>query len=115
MTFKVIFIWNKKLLENENEIDASVLSESERIKVIWKEHLWFVSVVSAKHNGQEVVIKETLCNLWAKMGKLSLVPFSAAISDSVKNLNRFLSFTDNFMLGSFETSINKISFGIAGL
>ena len=49
------------------------------------------------------------------MGKLSLVPFSAAISDSVNNLNRFLPFTENFMLGSFEISINKISFGIARL
>ena len=34
MTFKVIFISNRKLLENENEIDTFVLSESERIKVI---------------------------------------------------------------------------------
>ena len=46
----------------------------------------------------------------------SFTPFSTAVSESVKSLDQFLSFTDNFMLESFEIFLNKIAFDImAGL
>ena len=42
----------------------------------------------------------------------SFTPFSAAVSESVNSLDQYLSFTNNFMLESFETFLNKIAIDI---
>ena len=147
MALKVPFIPTKRRLEDANGIDRFTLSETERIKVIGKEA--FASVVLAKHNGEEFVLKEMLCKHWDDEEKkflkevkilnsvknhkhivnikqvcyspfvimihysnFSFTLFSAAVSESVNSLDQFLSFTDNFMLESFETFLNKIAFDI---
>ena len=146
MAFKVPFIPTKKRLEDAVGIDSFALSETEKIKVIGKGA--FVSAVLAKHNGEEVVLKEMLCKLWDEEGRKLLK--EVKILNSVKNHNhvtdikkvcyspfvimmhyrnfsftsfsatvsedQFLSFTDKFMLESFEIFLNKIAFDImAGL
>ena len=55
MAFEVPFIPTKRRLEDAGRIDSFTLSETERIKVIWKGA--FASAVLAKHNGEEVVLK----------------------------------------------------------
>ena len=67
MAFKVPFIPTKRRLEDAYGIDRFTLSETERIKVIGKEA--FASVVLAKHNGEEFVLKEMLCKHWDDEGK----------------------------------------------
>ena len=146
MAFKVPFIPTKKRLEDAVGIDSFALSETEKIKVIGKGA--FASAVLAKHNGEEVVLKEMLCKLWDEEGRKLLK--EVKILNSVKNHNhvtdikkvcyspfvimvhyrnfsftffsatvsddQFLSFTDKFMLESFEIFLKKIAFDImAGL
>ena len=53
------FIPTKRRLEDANRIDSFPLSETEKIKVIEKGA--FASAVLAKHNGEEVVLKEIIC------------------------------------------------------
>ena len=139
MAFKVPFIPTKKRLEDAVGIDSFALSETEKIKVIGKGA--FVSAVLAKHNGEEVVLKEMLCKLWDEEGRKLLK--EVKILNSVKNHNhvtdikkvcyspfvimvhyrnfsftffsatvsedQFLSFTDKFMLESFEIFLKKIA------
>ena len=59
MAFKVPIIPTKRRLEDANGIDRFVLSKTKKIKVIGKGA--FASAVLAKHNGEEVVLKEMLC------------------------------------------------------
>ena len=137
-------------MKGSDGIDSLALSETKKIKVTRKGA--FASAVLAKHNGEEVVLKEMLCKHWDEGKKFlqqakilnsvknhkyvtnikkvcyspfvimmhysnfSFTPFSTAVSESVDSLDQFLSFTDNFMLESFEIFLNKIAFDImAGL
>ena len=62
MAFKVPFIPTKRHLEDADGIDSFTLFETERVKVIGKGA--FASAVLAKHDGEEVVLKEMLCKHW---------------------------------------------------
>ena len=59
MAFKAPFIPPKKSLEDAEGIDSFALSETEKIEVIGQ--VVFASTVLAKHNGEEVVLKERPC------------------------------------------------------
>ena len=129
-------------MEDANRIDSFPLSEREKIKVIEKGA--FASAVLARHNGEEVVLKEILCKHWDEEGIKFLkevkilnsvknhkhvtnikkvcysqfvimvhysnfwfTPFSAAVNEYVNSLDQFLTFTDNFMLESYNFCILK--------
>ena len=67
MTFKVLFIPNKRRLEDAEGIDSFALSETEKIRVIGKGA--FASALLAKFTGMEVAPKEMLCKYWDEEGK----------------------------------------------
>ena len=83
MTFKVPFITTKKRLEDADGIDSFALSETEKIKVIGKGA--FASAALAKHNGEQVVLKEILSKHWDKKEKKILK--EVKILNAVKNHN----------------------------
>ena len=67
-------------MKGSDGIDSLALSETEKIKVTRKGA--FASAVLAKHNGEEVVLKEMLCKHWDE-GKKFLQ--QAKILNSIKN------------------------------
>ena len=59
MTLKISFILTKRHLRSTEGIESLALSEIKRTKLVEKGA--FASAVLAKHNGEEVLLKEMFC------------------------------------------------------
>ena len=62
--FKIPFIQASWCLAG---IDSSTILESKKVRKIGRGY--FASVLIARHNGEEFVVKEILCKLWDQKGK----------------------------------------------